>query len=47
MTGKVKEGFGNITGDDSKKAEGKAYYGGACLAFHGRSLFGNSTGAAS
>ena len=24
MTGKVKEGFGNVTGDDSKKAEGKA-----------------------
>ena len=22
MTGKVKEGFGNVTGDDSKKAEG-------------------------
>ena len=26
MTGKVKEGFGNITGDDSKKTEGKAYH---------------------
>ena len=23
VTGKVKEGFGNVTGDDSKKAEGR------------------------